>query len=66
MNFDETDFLTVEEVCKILHLGFSTVYTMVHQPDFPKIKIGRVYRIPKEEFEKYLRRYYYKKYDLCR
>lgn len=54
------EFLTVDDVCKILKIGKNQGYKLVEQPDFPKIQIGKLYRIPKSKFEKYLTNNTYK------
>lgn len=48
------DFLTVNDLQKILHLGRNKTYELVNRPDFPKLKIGRKILIPKEKFNKYI------------
>lgn len=58
------EYLTVEEVQDILKIGRTKVYKLIHQPDFPKTKIGRNFRIPKAEFEKFMKRNLYKEYTL--
>ncbi len=44
------EFYTVAEVAEILKLGINQTRSLVQRDDFPKIKFGRIYRIPKEEF----------------
>ena len=49
------EYLTVQDVQKILRIGRDLSYEIVSRPDFPKIKVGRCYRIPADKFEKWLR-----------
>lgn len=58
------DYLTVDEVREYLRLSKSTAYLLVAQKDFPKIKIGRSIRVPKEQFEKYMKSHIYKEIEL--
>lgn len=53
-------YLTTSEVQEILGLGKSSTYKLISQKDFPKVKIGGAYRIPKEEFTTYMHRHLYK------
>lgn len=58
------EYYTVADVQKILKFSRKKTYALVNQPDFPKMKIGREIRIPKEEFEKFLKHLLYKEYTL--
>lgn len=40
--------LNVDDVATILGIGRSGAYKLVHQPTFPKIKIGRRYLVPQD------------------
>ena len=42
--------LTVQEVQKILKLGRSGVYNLIHSHAFPVLRIGNLLRIPKKPF----------------
>jgi excisionase family DNA binding protein len=57
------EYITPEQVSEILHLGRNTTYKLINRPDFPKIKLGRSFRIPKEDFERYMDHYLYKSID---
>lgn len=48
------EYYTVAEVQEILKLGRKNAYALVNQPDFPKLRIGRSIRIPKQEFEQFM------------
>ena len=54
------EYLTVNDICKILKIGKTKAYSLVNQKDFPKIKIGHNIRIPKNKFEEYMSRNTYK------
>jgi excisionase family DNA binding protein len=42
--------LTVEEIQEILCIGKNTAYELMDQQGFPCIKIGRLKRIPRDQF----------------
>ena len=44
---DLPQYLTVDELCVVLHLGRSTVYDMIQRGDLPVRRFGRVIRIAK-------------------
>lgn len=58
------EYLTVEQAGEILMLGRNTMYKLVSRPDFPKIKIGKNIRIPKEDLEKFMEHNLYKEVKL--
>ena len=60
----ELEFYTVNEVMFMLHLSQRTVYKLVHKPDFPKIRIGNRYLIPKKDFDRFIQRNMYKHYKI--
>lgn len=47
-------YLTPKDIQKHLGFGKDKTYELISQSDFPKIQIGREYRIPIEEYKKYL------------
>ena len=47
--------LTPKEISKILKISMDKTYELIQSPGFPKLKIGRQYRIPKEEFDKWVK-----------
>lgn len=49
---------------KILGFSKTKTYAIINQNDFPKIKIGKDIRIPKTEFEKFMKKLLYKEYDI--
>lgn len=54
--------LTPKEISKILKISMDKTYELIQSPGFPKLKIGRQYRIPEEEFNKWIRKYSYNQY----
>lgn len=47
-----------------LGCGINRAYDIVNQRDFPKIKIGKRFYIPEDEFEKWLKIYLRQEYKL--
>lgn len=48
------DVITVDDLCKILHIGKKLAYRLIKDGTIPARQLGRVYRIPKTAVEKYL------------
>lgn len=48
------DFLSVEEVRKILRIGRKQAYELVNSDAFRIVRIGRSIRIPKKSFVEWL------------
>ena len=46
--------LSVEEAAQRLHIGRSTVYTLVAQNQLESVKIGKLRRIPAQALEDYV------------
>ena len=57
-------FLKVKDIAEILDCSMNKAYNVVGQKDFPKIKIGRNYYIPQDEFEKWTKNYLRKEYKV--
>jgi excisionase family DNA binding protein len=50
-NYDELPlFLNVATVAKVLGVSPSSGYELMHEPDFPVLKIGSRIVVPKEQF----------------
>ena len=50
-HYDELPlFLNVELVAKVLGVSPSTGYELIHEPDFPVLKVGSRMVVPKEQF----------------
>lgn len=52
---DEKVFFTVLEISKILQISKMTVYRLLNEGKLPSIKVGRSFRIHKDEVEKLLK-----------
>ena len=48
------EILTIKETAKHLNVPVSQVYNLVVQEGFPAFKIGRHWRIAKEELDKWI------------
>ena len=55
MKQQDKDVLTVEEVAVKLRVDPRTVYRTIEQGTLQAIRVGRLWRIPKESLERYLR-----------
>ena len=50
-NYDELPlFLNAETVAKVLGIAPSSAYELMHETDFPVLKIGNRLVVPKEKF----------------
>ena len=50
-SYDELPlFLNAEMVAKVLGVSPSSGYELMHEPDFPVLKVGSRMVVPKEEF----------------
>ena len=47
-------FLNSETVAKVLGISISSTYELMHENDFPSLKIGNRLIVPKEEFRKWI------------
>lgn len=47
---------TVKEISEALGMGTNQTYALVKSNDFPSIKIGQQYFIPKDLFEEWIRK----------
>lgn len=46
----ESTVMTVKELCEILEIGKPAAYALCHREDFPAIKIGKSFKIPRKRF----------------
>ncbi len=51
-NYD--DVLTVSDVAEILYVGRNTVYELLNSGSLEGFRIGKTWRIPKVNLEKYI------------
>ena len=57
-NFDELPlFLNVATVAKVLGISPSSGYELMHETDFPVLKIGNRMVVPKEKFVEWVLRH---------
>lgn len=49
---DHNDYLTPYEAAYELSLSLTTIYKLLKNKQLPGFKVGRVWRIPKEDLEK--------------
>ncbi len=52
----EPDIMTIAQVAKYLQISEVTTYKMVNDGDIPGFKIGRHWRVKKEELEAFIER----------
>ena len=50
-------YITVKEASQYLRISENQMYGIVHQPDFPRQKFGRTYRILVGDLKEYLKRH---------
>lgn len=48
------DILSVKDLCEALHIGKNTAYRLLRSKEIKSIKIGRVYKIPKQAVKAYI------------
>jgi excisionase family DNA binding protein len=53
-NEDRARFATVAEVASLLRVSTMTVYRLIQSGQLPAVRIGRSYRIPEDEVDRYL------------
>ena len=55
-SFDELPlFLNADLVAKTLGVAVSTAYELMHEKDFPAVRIGNRFLGPKEEFQAWIK-----------
>jgi excisionase family DNA binding protein len=50
----ERGFLTVAEVAGMLRVSSMTVYRLIKAGDLRALRVGKSYRVPEEEIDRYL------------
>jgi excisionase family DNA binding protein len=60
---EKTEFLTPEEVAKILRVNVLTIYSYIRNSDLNAVRLGRNYRIGKEDFAAFIESKRLKKAD---
>lgn len=51
---ERPDVLTVSEVARLLRVATRTVYVLLEQGKLHGVKIGRVWRVPRDEVDRFL------------
>ena len=59
-----TKLLTVKEIKEALQVSKDMAYKIVNTDGFPSIKIGRTIRVPEDEFDKWIKKYTYTKFNI--
>ena len=54
LSSSQARFLTVAEVASLLRVSNMTVYRLIKAGDLPALRIGRSYRVPEQEVDRYL------------
>ena len=49
------EYMTVDEISRLLRIGRQKAYELVGREDFPSIRIGRVIRVPRDAFLEWVR-----------
>lgn len=50
----ERKFLTVKETSEYLNIPLSSVYILVKSKEFPSLKIGKSWRVSKDQLDKWV------------
>lgn len=59
------NLLTVEDVQNILRISRNTAYKLFKTDGFPSIKIGKAYRVDRDEFKNWIKKYTGKEFILA-
>ncbi|TDA67705.1 MAG: DNA-binding protein [Clostridia bacterium] len=55
VNWDDLPLLLrVEDVAKLLQIGRNSAYDLCHRRGFPVVRVGRIFRVPKDGLKKWL------------
>ena len=57
-NYDDLPlFLNAEIVAKVLGVSISSAYELMHEKDFPSVRIGKRFFVPREDFKAWIENY---------
>ena len=57
-NYDDLPlFLNAEMVAKVLGVSISSAYELMHEKDFPSVRIGKRFIVPREDFKAWIENY---------
>lgn len=48
---DLEQYITVQELCRLLRISQTTAYRMIKEQQIPAVKVGRRYKIPRSMFD---------------
>ena len=51
---NEKVIMTVQDLAKDMQISLPIAYELVHRADFPKIRVGRCIRIPRDAYKDWL------------
>ncbi|WP_370290577.1 helix-turn-helix domain-containing protein [Nocardioides sp.] len=55
----DPQFLTIAEVASVMRVSKMTVYRLVHGGELPAVRVGRSFRVTREDVDDYLRKSFY-------
>ena len=55
MDYEDTDFVTIDEIMEKLSVCRNTVYTLLKRKEIDSFKIGRVWKVPYYSLEKFIK-----------
>ena len=58
-DISEVKFLTVAEVASVMRVSKMTVYRLVHSGELPAVRVGRSFRVSRDDVDIYLRKSFY-------
>ena len=57
-NYDDLPlFLNAEMVAKVLGVSISSAYELMHEKDFPSVRIGKRFIVPREDLKAWIENY---------
>lgn len=59
MENDTQSLITVDELCEFLMIGKNAAYHLLQSGKIKCFRIGRIWKIPRESLDKYIREQFY-------
>ena len=57
-NYDDLPlFLNAEKLAKVLGVSISSAYELMHEKDFPSVRIGKRFIVPREDLKTWIENY---------
>ena len=57
-NYDDLPlFLNAEKLAKVLGVSISSAYELMHEKDFPSVRIGKRFIVPREDLKAWIENY---------